>query len=153
MDILYPVEMAVTLRPVWHTDPPEVNIGINGETETWAVTHTKTFEFEFAGIDSAELTVELVNKTDKDTVPHSGLDKAVVIESVSFFGIEDPRFVWQGIYRPKYPEPWYSQQDPLPSAELRYSTYLGWNGVWSLKFGIPVFTWMHHVQSLGTIYP
>jgi hypothetical protein len=84
--------------------------------------------------------VEFLNKLPNDTVPGSNLDKAVVIESVSFFGITDPKFAWAGVYHPV-------DQDPLSA-----HTYLSWNGTWTLRFDVPVFTWMHQVQDLGWIY-
>jgi hypothetical protein len=102
--------------------------------------------------NTATLTVELLNKTDVDTVPDKGLDKAVIIESVSFFDIADDRFVWAGEYCPEYPEPWYSEQTVQPAPLLKSHTYLSWNGKWTLTFDLPVFTWIHRVQNLGWIY-
>ena len=98
------------------------------------------------------LTVELLNKTNDDTRPDSGLDKAVIIESISFFNITDNRFIWLGEYRPEYPEPWYSEQTVRPEPLLKNHTYLSWNGKWTLTFDVPVFTWIHRVQNLGWIY-
>jgi hypothetical protein len=96
--------------------------------------------------------VELLNKIDADTVPDKGLDKAVIIESVSFFGISDPKFAWTGVYEPKYPEPWYSEQAVRPDAVLKNHNYLGWNGVWSIQIQVPAFLWMHQLLGLGWIY-
>jgi hypothetical protein len=77
---------------------------------------------------------------------------AVIIDSVEFFGISDPRFVWAGVYWPEYPEPWLSQQNPSPQAALTNHNYLGWNGVWRLNFDVPVFTWIHKTLGMGWIY-
>jgi hypothetical protein len=152
MTTTYPVKLALCLRPIWHQDPPRVRLGIGKNLTEVNLTETTTINFEFEASQSCDLTVELLNKQDSDTVPDQGLDKAVVIESVSFFGISDPRFVWSGVYEPTYPEPWYSQQTIKPLSKLKSHTYLCWNGKWTLTFDVPVFTWIHKIQDLGWIY-
>ena len=149
MSIDYPVVIDIHLRSVWHDNPPEINIGINNDIQRIILSENQTFHYEFDTDKSVVLTVELLNKTDADTV--NGLDKAVIIESVSFFGISDPKFAWAGEYRPEYPEPWASQQHELKSL-LKSHTYLSWNGKWTLTFTVPVFTWIHQIQDLGWIY-
>ena len=152
MTIQYPVKLEIRLRPVWHDDPPEINIGVNNDTQRTVLTDDQTFHYEFTADNTATLSVELLNKTDADTVPDKGLDKAVIIESVGFFGILDDRFIWLGEYCPEYPEPWYSEQTVKPAPLLKNHTYLSWNGKWTLTFTVPVFTWIHGVQNLGWIY-
>ena len=98
------------------------------------------YSFKFYSHTASKLQVEFLNKKPGDTVTESGLDKAVVIESVSFFGITDPRFAWAGTYK------------PVHGSVLAAHTYLSWNGLWTLEFDVPVFTWMHNLQSLGWIY-
>ena len=139
----YPVKMSVTLRPV---DNPEVRIGINGDLRPLRLEKTQTINFEFESSGSCELTVELIDKTAQE---------AVVIESISFFDIEDPKFAWAGVYTPVYPEPWATEQHiqgVVLKPHLCPHTYLGWNGKWTLTFDVPVFTWIHRVQNLGWIY-
>jgi hypothetical protein len=150
MAIDYPVVIDIYLRSVWHDNPPEINIGINDNIERVLLTDNRVFHYEFVATETSVLTVELLNKTDADTV--NGLDKAVVIESVGFFGISDPKFVWAGEYCPDYPEPWYSEQIVKPAPLLKNHTYLCWNGKWTLTFDVPVFTWIHKIQDLGWIY-
>jgi hypothetical protein len=155
MAIKYPVKIAVTLRPVWHQDPPRIRIGIGNNLTEIALRETVTINFDFESDSQSELSVEFLNKQDIDTVPEQGLDKAVIVENVSFFGIEDPKFAWTGIYEPKYPEPWATQQRSLGVAlkpQLCPHTYLGWPGKWTLTFDVPVFTWIHQTQNLGWIY-
>jgi hypothetical protein len=149
---MYPVKLDVHLRSIWHDTPPVINIGINNDIQQVILTDNQTFHYEFMADNTATLTVELLNKTDADTIPDKGLDKAVVIESVSFFDIADDRFAWAGEYCPEYPEPWYSQQIVKPAPLLKSHTYLSWNGKWTLTFDLPVFTWIHRVQNLGWIY-
>jgi len=155
MVMTYPVELSVRLRPVWHQDPPEIRIGVNRNLQTIQLLQLQDFEFCFDGQDHNFLEIEFLNKQDSDTVPELGLDKAVSIESVSFFGITDPKFGWRGVYSPRYPEPWAGQQRAagvsLP-AQLTNTTWMGWNGTWRLEFSAPVFSWIHQVQNLGWIY-
>ena len=152
MTIQYPVKIEIKLRPVWHDNPPEINIGVNNDIQRTVLTDNQTFHYEFTADNTATLSVELLNKTNADTIPAKGLDKAVIIESISFFGITDPRFIWMGSYEPRYPEPWYSEQTVKPESLLKNHTYLAWNGKWTLTFDLPVFTWIHRVQNLGWIY-
>jgi hypothetical protein len=155
MAISYPVELDIHLRSVWHNNPPEINIGINDNIDRIILSKDQIFHYKFISDNTSTLTVELLNKTDSDTVPDKGLDKAVIIESVSFFGISDPKFAWAGVYEPKYPEPWAIEQHNqgvVLKQHLSPHTYLGFNGKWTLTFSAPVFTWMHTVQDLGWIY-
>lgn len=155
MTTIYPVKLDIRLRSIWHDNPPEINIGINDDIQRIILLDDRQFHYEFTANNTATLTVELLNKTDADTRPDKGLDKAVVIESISFFGINDPQFVWQGVYAPQYPEPWATEQrnqGVVLKPHLTNQTYLAWNGKWTLTFTVPVFTWIHRVQNLGWIY-
>jgi hypothetical protein len=143
MTISYPVKLSITLRPV---DSPNIKVGINNDLFPLKLDKTETINFEFESAGSVRLTVELVNKTAQE---------AVIIESVSFFGIEDPKFAWAGVYTPVYPEPWATEQQNhgvVLKPQLCPHTYLGWPGKWTLTFDLPVFTWIHRVQNLGWIY-
>ena len=137
------VKLSVTLRPV---DQPNVKVGVNGDILTVVLDKTQTMDFEFTSDKDCQLTVELVDKKDHE---------AVVVESVSFFGIKDTKFAWAGVYEPQYPEPWATQQHDLGvvlKQHLSPHTYLSWPGKWTLTFDVPVFTWIHRVQNLGWIY-
>jgi len=151
----YPVKMSVTLRPIWYQDPPRIRIGINNNLSEMELTELTTIDFDFVADQDCQLIVEFLNKTDQDCVPAQNLDKAVVIESVDFFGITDPRFAWAGVYEPVYPEPWATEQHNQGVALKQHlcpHTYLSWNGKWTLTFSVPVFTWIHRLQNLGWIY-
>jgi hypothetical protein len=155
MAIQYPVKLAVTLKPVWHADPPRIRVGIDANLTEIDLRETVTINFDFESDSPCELSVEFLNKQGTDTVPEQGLDKAVIVESVSFFGISDPKFVWAGVYTPNYPEPWATQQQSQGVALKQHLTphnYLSWNGKWRLTFTVPVFTWIHQTQDLGWIY-
>ena len=143
MAIQHLVKLSVTLRPVDHCN---IRVGVNGDVLTVVLDKTQTMDFEFTSDKDCQLTVELVDKKDQE---------AVVVESVSFFGISDPKFAWAGVYEPQYPEPWATQQHNqgvVLKQHLSPHTYLSWPGKWTLTFDVPVFTWIHRVQNLGWIY-
>jgi len=150
---MHQLDCSLWLTPVWHDDPPRIKLGINDNLEEVSLIETSEFKF-IQNLNSGNhiLTIEFLNKTDDDSQLDSGRDKAVIIDKIAFFGISDPKFVWNGNYKPLYPEPWASQQLTLPSEILQSHNYLGWNGVWKLEFQMPIFTWMHQVQDLGWIY-
>lgn len=139
------VKLAVTLTPKYSKTEPQVLIAVPGKVFRYTLSKQQRIELEFTA-SSGWLEVIFFNKPELDH------DMAVVVDSLEFFGITDPKFVWQGAYCPKYPEPWYSQQTVKPEPVLPGNNYLGWNGNWKLNFSVPVFTWMHRVQNLGWIY-
>jgi hypothetical protein len=138
MAIEYPVKICVILEPVGE---PWVDVDVEGCGRIQQLTETAKFEFEFTAHDSCCLKIKHFKKQDNDH------ETAVIVKSISFFGIEDPRFVWAGTYYPDYPAHYPDKTSPLPG-----HGYLGWNGVYELEFSVPVFTWMHQTQSLGWIY-
>lgn len=142
----YPVQMAVTLTPKIGTVVPKIRISVPGYCATYVLHQTEKIQLNFVAATVGWLHIELFNKPELDH------DMAVIVDSIEFFGISDPKFVWRGLYSPEYPEPWYSQQFPVPLPTLSACDYLGWNGSWHLDFDVPVFTWMHQIQDLGWIY-
>jgi hypothetical protein len=141
----YLVQAVLTLTPKIGVAAPEVRVSVPRYSVTHVLQQTEKIQLEFVA-SSGWLEIEFYNKSDLDH------DMAVIVDSVEFFGISDPKFVWHGVYCPKYPEPWYSQQQPLPAVALPACNYMGWNGSWRLSFDVPVFEWMHRVQDLGWIY-
>jgi hypothetical protein len=138
-------KIAIVLTPILNKTPPDVFVSVPGSVVRETLWDTKTIELEF---DAPVGWVEVVfmNKPELDH------DMAVIVDRVEFFGVSDPKFVWAGVYTPKYPEPWYSEQAEKPPAQLPQQNYMGWNGTWRLDFSVPVFTWMHKTMNLGWIY-
>ena len=134
----YPVKMRVTLEPVGR---PWIDIDVEGQGRIQQLTETTDFNFEFRAQDRCCLKVKHFKKADND------IATAVIINSISFFDIADPKFVWAGTYYPDYPEHYTDKTPALPA-----QGYLGWNGIYQLEFSVPVFTWIHQTQSLGWIY-
>lgn len=141
----FPVKLAITLTPLLSKTPPWVLISVPGLVHRVELWETRRLELEFTA-SSGWIEVVFYNKPETDNT------MAVIVDKIEFFGISDPKFVWAGVYTPRYPEPWYSQQNPKPAVQLYQKNHLGWNGTWRLDFELPVFTWMHRVQNLGWIY-
>lgn len=133
----YQVKMSLRLRPI---NQPRVLITVGSKTIDQTLTHTQEFKFDFVAHDRATVNVHHVDKLDSDP------DTAVEIVSVSFFGITDPQFAWAGVYTPAYPP------HLTGPCRLQGHTYLGWNGIWTLEFSVPVFSWMHQTLNLGWLY-
>lgn len=134
----YPVKMRVTLEPVGE---PWIDIDVEGWGQIQRLTETTDFDFEFDAQDRCCLKIEHFKKADNDATT------AVIIKSISFFDIADPKFVWAGTYYPDYPEHYTDKKPTLPG-----QGYLGWNGIYRLEFSVPVFTWIHQTLDLGWIY-
>lgn len=145
MAIKYPVNLAITLTPKLSNIAPEVTVRVPGQNVYKTLQNTTRVDFEFTA-PSGWVEVEFANK------PADDADLAVIIDSVEFFGISDPKFVWTGIYTPRYPELWYSQQIEKPLAHIPQQNYMGWNGTWRLEFTVPVFTWIHRTLDFGWMY-
>ena len=147
----YPTKISVLLKPVWFDRKPTGRIGLDSlkdfilDKPTW-------FDFELISNKeiTAQLRIEHYSKTNQDTRVDTGEDTAIVIEEIKFNGISSPKFAWQGIYQPDYPEH-YSQGKNLEST-LSPHTYLVWNGVWTLEFTLPIYTWIHKIENFGWIY-
>ena len=133
----YQVELSLRLRPI---NQPRVLITVGSHKIDKQLTKTEDFALNFVARDQVKIQIHHIDKPDFDP------DTAVEIVSVSFFGINDPKFAWAGLYRPAYPA------HLTGPAELPGQTYLGWNGTWTLEFSVPVFVWMHQTLNLGWLY-
>ena len=145
----------ISLRPIWHCEPPEIVVTFNNNIIYAGMLTTELLLTvdEQLPLGKYDITVEFVNKKDSDS--HNGKDKAVIIDSITLNNIVNPKFVWTGIYEPKYPELWKKEQQDLGVVLKPQSSnlnYLGWNGKWTLTIDVPIFTWIHKIQNLGWIY-
>ena len=133
----YQVKMSLRLRPI---NQPRVLITAGSHNVDQRLTKIEDFNFDFVARDQVKIEIHHIDKPDFD------IDTAVEITSVSFFGITDPQFAWAGVYTPNYPAHLTGPR------ELPGQTYLGWNGIWTLEFSVPVFSWMHQKLNLGWLY-
>lgn len=139
----YNTTVEIELEPIGN---PELVITVGQSIEHTIIssTTTKIYKISTPAI-SIPIGIRLVNKLDTDP------STAIIIKSIKFNDITDPKFVLQGTYYPDYPETWASTQQNL-KLEIPGQTYLGWNGVYKLIVTIPIFTWMHQVKDLGWIF-
>ena len=146
---IYKVKLEVLLKPIINNRYPSAHIRFNGKQQTIELSSDTWYEFEFEGPYGSNLKLEIEHygKLNADTNLVTGADLAIVVDQIKINGIASPKFVWAGIYKPVYPL--HLINEPL---ELTYSSYLGWNGVWSLDLTLPAFTWIHNIENLGWIY-
>ena len=133
----YTVSVRVLLRTV---NNPRCRITVMGQTKDLTANGDTWVEFILEGHGAGTLNIEHYDKRDSDPTT------ALIIEQIQFNEITDPKFIWAGVYRPNYPT------HLTGAPELKYHNYLGWNGVWSLEFTLPIYTWIHKILDLGWIY-
>ena len=67
------------------------------------------------------------------------------IQSNQIDDIDIGALVYQGVYKPTYPEPWATQQRQsgvdLPET-MKNVTQMGHNGTWTFKFSSPFYMWL-----------
>jgi len=72
-------------------------------------------------------------------------DQLLNIKGIEIDEIDIGALVYEGVYTPKYPEPWATQQREA-GVELRESfknaTKLGHDGEWRFKFASPFYMWL-----------
>jgi hypothetical protein len=153
---MYNLNLELELTPRCYRGSPCIVVGFNNvEIYSGYLDSTRTFTFQ--GVfpkSSTRLWIELLNKHDDDNDLATGQDKAVIIDRITLNDITSENFIWQGLYRPVYPQAWEKNPPSDKSMDdvLKYHNYLGWNGKWWLDITIPVFTWIHKVEDLGWIY-
>ena len=155
MNIESNCNIIVAISPVSYDHVhPKCRISFNTIEKDFVLYSSKQIVFNTIIDKDTDLTIELYGKENKDSV--AGRDLRINIDSVSIMGIEDKKFIHQGMYRPRYPEPWASQQRAQGielSKEIQYADSLGWNGEWRLTISNPPFSWIHRVLDHGWIYP
>jgi len=88
---------------------------------------------------------KLVNQTVVNDKGDLLKDQLLHIKSIEIDEIELGALVYEGVYTPRYPEPWASQQRRA-GVELQESfknvTTIGHDGTWRLKFESPFYMWL-----------
>ena len=139
------LQFSITLKPIGYDSRwPEFRLLIdNNLQDLGTIKEERTYNFDIALEDGAHsINVELLNKSDTDTVVVDDKivnDMALVVEKITIEGYAFDDFLYKGVYYPT--GRWHSN-----------SNYLSWNGVWTLDFTTPIFTWIHQTQHLGWIY-
>lgn len=136
--------------------PPHVEIFI-GDTIHYKgdITGTETdpnviqFEQEVNEGETYTLTIKRTGKTSTQTIVNAKGDiikdqllntKRIEIDEIDIGGL-----VYDGVYTPDYPEPWFSQQKKagvdMPES-FNNVTKMGHNGSWKFTFQSPFYMWL-----------
>ena len=135
--------------------PPIADIRINEKTYVKKeITSTKDkptlieFEHECEENKSYDLVINRLGKTVNQTVVENGervKDQLLHIKNIEIDQIDVGTLVYEGVYKPEYPEPWASQQanagNKLPIT-LKNVTEMGLNGTWTFGFSSPFYMWL-----------
>ena len=135
---IYPVEVEILLTPVGR---PKCKISLDDQRRDLTVDHEQWIKLFYQGRGNARLSIEHYDKIDNDP------STALIITDIKFNGLSGSKFVYQGIYHPRYPTHLTGNDAVLP-----HKNYLSWNGIWQLDFTLPIYTWIHKTQDLGWIY-
>jgi len=107
------------------------------------------FEAEFEGDKGYNLIINRSGKGKNQTVINDKddilKDQLLHIKSIEIDEIDIGALIYEGIYTPRYPEPWATQQREA-GIELRHSfknvTQIGHDGEWKLAFSSPFYMWL-----------
>jgi len=149
---MFLVDIKIYLKPVFHAESPYIILKVD-DTELYngQLNHDQTFEYKQSVTQATHnITLEFLNKKDSDCI--GDLDKAVIIDKVTFFNIESNNVLLNSTYKPLYSTSYLktliNENKPIKH-ELKGCNYMGWNGTWTLSFNIPVFSWLHKIDNLG----
>jgi hypothetical protein len=106
------------------------------------------FEHELKEGEKYRLIINRSGKDIRQTVIENGQivkDQLLHIKSIEIDEIDIGALVYSGLYTPKYPEPWASEQaaagNKLPES-FKNVTAMGHNGRWELDFTSPFYMWL-----------
>ena len=136
--------------------PPVAEIKLNSQSyfksEITSTEHNPTvieFEAELTEESEYNLIIERSGKGKNQTVLDDkgkiSKDQLLHIKRIEIDEIDIGALVYEGIYTPKYPEPWATQQRESGN-DLKDSfknvTELGFDGTWNFKFASPFYMWL-----------
>jgi len=150
MDIVIPIKVATDLRFIKQLRDPDITVMLDDKVLVEGLQTIDHRRISFYGIlDHGDHVLQIQYHNMFKASPDDG-DKPVVIDRVFFQNI-DHDFKIYSRYRPDYPDTWRTQQQNLnlPCADEIHSNYLGWNGIWSLEFQVPIYRWCHQKLGLG----
>ena len=88
---------------------------------------------------------KLVNQTVVNDKGDLLKDQLLHIKGIEIDEIDLGALVYEGVYTPRYPEPWATQQREA-GTELKESfknvTVMGHDGTWRFKFESPFYVWL-----------
>ena len=107
------------------------------------------FEQECEEGKDYQLILDRSNKDKRQTIVNEKgdilHDQLLHIKSIEIDEIDLGALLFEGVYRPNYPEPWATQQREaghnIPET-LKNSIDLGHNGTWTFTFTSPFYMWL-----------
>ncbi len=94
------------------------------------------------------LIIDRLGKNTRQTIVEDNKivkDQLLHIKSIEIDEIDLGSLLFEGVYRPQYPEPWATQQreagNSIPET-LKNSVDLGHNGTWTFSFTSPFYMWL-----------
>ena len=135
--------------------PPIANIKINEKSYfNKEITSTEDkptiieFEHEFEENKSYNFIIDRLGKDKNQTIVENEKiikDQLLHIKYIEIDDIDIGSLVYEGVYKPEYPEQWATQQakagNKLPES-LKNVTTMGHNGTWTLTFNSPFYMWL-----------
>jgi hypothetical protein len=135
--------------------PPVANIKINEKSYfNKEITSTEDkptiieFEHEFEEDKSYNFIIDRLGKDKNQTIVENEKivkDQLLHIKSIEIDEIDIGSLIYEGVYKPEYPEPWATQQtkigNKLPET-LKNVTKMGHNGTWTFTFTSPFYMWL-----------
>ena len=135
--------------------PPIADIKINEKSYfKEEITSTKDkptiieFEYELEEGKSYNLIINRSGKNVTQTKIEDGKivkDQLLHIKSIEIDEIDIGGLIYEGVYKPEYPEPWATQQTEAgnkPPETLKNVTQMGHNGTWTFSFTSPFYMWL-----------
>lgn len=117
------------LRPI---GTPEVEVVVGNQYGGGKLFQTSTLKFQLPLVNKFFVQLELKNK-----VYDINHETAIIIDSLKIDGIElMPRFNYMALYVNDH-----NNNDP--------TSYLGFNGKWTLTFDRPFYQWLHQATGQG----
>ena len=149
------LEFKLELYATMWNKPPIANIKINEKSYfNKEITSTEDkptiveFKHEFEEGKLYNLIIDRSNKNKRETIIDDGKivkDQLLHIKSIEIDEIDIGSLIYEGVYKPEYPEPWASEQtqtgNKLPTT-LKNVTKMGHNGPWTLTFTSPFYMWL-----------
>jgi len=150
------IKFLIKLYSEYFDKPPQVSILLNNkiivEKQDIKGTSDKPDVLEFTQELESDQTYELIiqreGKDKTQTIVENGKiikDQLLHINAVEIDDIDIGGLIYEGLYVPKYPEPWATQQKnagiELPES-FKNVTCMGHNGEWKLKFSSPFYMWL-----------
>ena len=135
--------------------PPIADIKINEKSyfkeEITSIKDKPTiieFEHELEEGKSYNLIIDRLGKGKNQTIVKDEKiikDQRLNIKSIEIDEIDLGSLIYDGVYKPNYPEPWASQQteagNKLPES-YKNVTQMGHNGTWTFTFESPFYMWL-----------